>query len=257
MCGVVVRPRRSIRGALSFDARPPSMFLISSTGRCGTLALTRCLSDSSDHEVAHEPEPLLREAWLKHHAMPYMTQSFLDRMAFYGRAASSGISYGESFRTPNLLADVLAVAPTIPLLIIVRDPEGYVRSAHSRGVLGKGDLWDEYRLMPAEYDLAAPLALRIALHWQTVNRYLLDVAAQHDLTRVVLHQPLDPVIDDLCEFVGVQITDRENLRAGLASRPNQATTHDDPEGFQDVKALCRPLWEEVLDRAVGGRSSVR
>jgi hypothetical protein len=225
------------------------MFLIASTGRCGTLALTCALNRSSDHEVAHEPEPLLREAWLKHRAMPYATTTFINRMAFYERVASGASCYGESLRTPNLLGDILSVAPATPLLVIVRDPKGYVRSAHSKHVLRKGDVWDKYRLMPADYDSSAPLALRIALHWQTVNRYLLDIAAQHDLARVVLHQPLDAVIDDWTAFLGVRITNRLELCSSLESLPNMSTTHAEPQGFDAVAALCEPTWDQIRERA--------
>jgi hypothetical protein len=229
------------------------MFLIASTGRSGTVAVTEGLNAHSDHEVGHEPEPLLREAWLKHHRRPYWTKAYRTRMAFYRDKVGSGARYGESFRTPNLVTDVLHRAPGSPLLVMVRDPEGYVLSAHARQVLSKDDQWDRYRLLPRRIDPSTPLAVKIALHWQTVNGYLLRAVDRHRPSRVVLFQPLDPVIDSWADFLGAGITDREGLRSYLTSHPNRSTSHDEPEGFDQVAARCRPMWDEIQERA--GRPS--
>ena len=74
------------------------MFLIASTGRSGTVALTEGLNACSDTTVGHEPDPLLREAWLKHRRRPYWTRAYRRRMAFYADQHASGSRYGESFR---------------------------------------------------------------------------------------------------------------------------------------------------------------
>jgi hypothetical protein len=168
------------------------MFIIATSGRCGTQAICEGLARFSESEVRHEPEPMLEEAWLKHTGKDYRTPLFEARMA--GFAGRDDSACGESFRAANLLADVRAAAPHTRFLIVVRKPSDYIRSAHSKGVLRRGDGWDRFRLMPE--DAPAPLALRIASHWQTINAYLLDFAEQHRCP-VVTHRDWIDLIDRL------------------------------------------------------------
>ncbi len=235
--------------ALDADPYTPPVFLIASSGRSGTAALTYGLTMHSDTEVAHEPDPLLHEAWLKHRRRPYWTKTYRARMADYKAKARSGQRYGESFRTSNLVPDVMRQVGTCPLLVLARDPEGYVKSAHSRQVLSKNDQWDQWRLVPRRQDPDLPLALRIADHWITVNRYLLNAVDRYSPSRVVLHQPLDPVIDDWADFLGITITKRAELSEYLSEKPNKSLTFDLPEGFELVAERCHPMWEELQSRA--------
>lgn len=226
------------------------MFFIASSGRSGSVAVTEGLNSWSDHEVRHEPDPLLREAWLRHHRRPWFTRAYRDRLRLYRSQHRSGALYGESIRTPNLLGAFLRAAPGTPLLVLARDPESYVRSAHSRQVLSKDDQWDRYRLLPRDDDRGDPLAVRIARHWLTVYGYLLDVAERHEPSQVVLFQPIDPVIESWAEFLGVQVTDRESLSAYLSSRPNRSLSSEEPEGFARVEPLCRDMWDRIRRMAV-------
>lgn len=221
------------------------MFFIASSGRSGSVAVTEGLNSWSDHEVRHEPDPLLREAWLKHHRRPWFTRAYLARLRLYRQKARTGVAYGESVRTPNLLGAFLRAAPGSPLLVLARDPESYVRSAHSRQVLSKDDQWDRYRLLPRDDDPDDPLAVRIARHWLTVYGYLLEVVERHDPSRVALFQDIDPVIERWAGFLGVRITDRTALSGYLSSRPNRSTSFDEPEGFELVEPLCREMWERL------------
>ena len=225
------------------------MFLIASTGRTGTLALTRGLDAFSDHEVAHEPDPLLREAWLKHRGLPYDGERLRERAAVYARRHAGDELYGESVRTPNLLPELLTAVPGAPLLVIVRDPVGYVRSAHRRRVLRKGDEWDRYRLMPEGDDPERATSVRLAHHWCTVNRYLFAAVEGHAPSAVVLHQPLGAVVESLARFLGVTVTDRNALSGFLATRPNASTVQEEPKGFEQVEPLCRDLWAEARELA--------
>lgn len=231
------------------------MFFIASTGRTGTLALTRGLDTFSDHEVAHEPEPLLREGWLKHRGRPFDSAVLEDRLAAYARRHAAGERYGESVRTPNLLPELLAAAPGAPLLVIVREPVAYVRSAFERRVLRKGDEWDHYRLMPEDDDPEEPIARRLARHWGTVNRYLVRAVEGYESGAVALHQPLDTVVESWAGFLGVSLTDRAGLAGYLATRPNRGLTREEPEGLEQVAPLCRAVWEEA--RALARRRSPR
>src|SRR5690349_20386510 len=130
------------------------MFIIATSGRCGTKAICDGLAQFSDHEVRHEPTPtLLEEAWLKHGGSDYRTPTFNARMV--GFAERDGTAYGESFRAPNLLSDIREVAPNTKFLVIVRRPDEYIRSAHIKGVLRRGDGWDQFRLMPPVRDGAS------------------------------------------------------------------------------------------------------
>jgi hypothetical protein len=225
------------------------VFFIASTGRTGTLGLTRGLDAFSDHEVAHEPEPLLREAWLKHRGCPFDGPVLRDRLAAYARRHAAGERYGESMRTPNLLPELLAAAPGAPLLVIVRAPEDYVLSAFERGVLRKDDEWDRYRLLPEDDDPEEPVAIRLARHWCTVNRYLLRAVEGYERAAVALHQPLETVVETWAGFLGVTITDAAGLAGYLATQPNQALTREEPEGLEQVAPLCREVREEARDLA--------
>lgn len=221
------------------------MFFIASSGRAGTLALTHGLDAYSDHEVAHEPDPLLRESWSKHRRLPCDDDRLCERIAFYARCHAAGERYGESVRTPNLLPGFLEAAPGAPLLVIVREPVEWVRSAHRRKVLRKGDEWDRYRLMPDHDRAEHPIAYRLAGHWCTVNRYLLRAAEGHRPSAVVLHQPMAPVVEEWAAFLGVELTDRAALGAYLDTRPNRSECGDEPEGIEQIERLCRRLWDEA------------
>lgn len=171
------------------------MFIIASTGRCGTEALVHALDKGTKHQVYHEPEPtLLEEGWLKHHSREYRHKpKYLGKMLGLAKYRFGG-SYGEAIRAPNLLPDMRCVAPRAKVLVIIRDPLQYIISAHYKGVLSKGNRWDAYRLMPKAIDDTVPLAERIAHHWCVVNNYLLDFAERDSHTTVVLHQPRIPQV---------------------------------------------------------------
>jgi hypothetical protein len=147
------------------------VFVIASSGRCGTLALCAGLDRYSDHRVEHEPEPrLLYEAYLKHVGREYRTPAFEQRLRFFAERA--GERYGQSVRAPSLLPEIAEAAPHARFLILVRPPREYVASAHAKRVLERGDEWDRTRIMPDGDDPEAPLVERLALHWAEVNRYL-------------------------------------------------------------------------------------
>ena len=225
------------------------MFFLASTGRCGTVAICQGLDSFSDHQVEHEPEPLLREAWLKHRVWPYWSSRYRRRLREYADRHQRGEQYGESVRTPNLLRSFVRVAPGARVLIVVRNPIDYVRSAFNRDVLQKDDEWDRYRLVPRRSDRDLPVAMRIGHHWQTVNSYLLDLHRSDVPTRVVLHQPLEQVIENWCEWLGVTLVDSAGLFEFLARKPNRAESIREPEGLAEVQQACEPLWSDLQTEA--------
>ena len=149
------------------------------------------------------------------------------------------------FRAPNLLSDVYEAAPETKFLIVVRPPLGYIRSAHSRGVLQRGDGWDLFRLMP-QHSAELPLAVRIAMHWQTINEYLLDFAEQHGCP-VIIHQDWAQLIDRLPEWLGVGISDPRALVEYWATKPNMSIGTELPDGF-DEPIIAR-ITEPTMARA--------
>lgn len=229
------------------------MFFVASAGRTGTMALTQGLDTFSDHRVAHEPDPLLEEAWSKHRGLPYFTAPLQERTELYARRQAVGERYGESIRTPNLLPELLAAVPRTPLLVIVREPVEWVRSAHRCRVLQKGDEWDRFRLMPEDNREEHPLARRLAGHWRTVNSYLLSFAERYRSATVALHQPMAPVVAAWARALGVTLTRPAELEAFLATRPNRSGPGGDPDGMEQVELLCRELWQEA--RALARRQS--
>lgn len=216
------------------------MFLIASSGRCGTVALAHAFNAHSDHQVDHEEPPrLLEEAWLKHRGQDYRTDDFSTKLARFSQL--SGERFGEAFRGCTLLPDIAAAVPTARFLVLIRDPVGYIPSAHFMKVLNKGgSIWDIHRVMPGDDDPAKPLALRLAGHWDEVNRHLLDFAeTTPNPVRVALHGPLNERIDGWADFLGVQITDRIAVTTLLAGKPNRSETHELPDGWNEPEIRAR------------------
>jgi hypothetical protein len=226
------------------------VFVIASSGRCGTLALCRGLDEFGDHTVEHEPEPrLLREAYLKHTGADHRTETYRERLAFF--AERDGTAYGQSFRAPTLLDDVAEAAPQARFLVLVRDPLEYVVSAHFMKVLARGDEWDAMRIMPPGSDELSH-AERLAAHWTQVNRYLLDFAEREPgQTRVAIVAALEEKIEPLAEHLGVRIERPDEVRTLLAARPNAATNKAVPEGMEHVErgGAWEPVWEEARSLA--------
>jgi len=221
------------------------VFVIASSGRCGTLALCQGLDAFSDHRVEHEPDQPLRDSWLAHQGLPL--EGEMDRWSARLRRRA-GERYGLSWRAPNLLPAVRRAAPDAPVLVIMRPVAEYVLSAHAKRVLSKNSPWDRFRLMPADPAVAAaPLAERIAWHWRTVNDYLLDFAAGDAATTVVLlDRPLEQAVDGWVAVLGASV-DRERMVAMLRTRPNAAPTRAAPPGY-DVATLERigaGTWERA------------
>lgn len=220
------------------------MFIIATSGRCGTKAICDGLAQFSDHEVRHEPAPtLLEEAWLKHNGQDYRTPVYSARMAEF--AERNGNAYGESFRAPNLLRDIKEVAPATKFLIVVRTPAEYIRSAHSKGVLRKNDTWDRFRLMPP-LPGKGTLAARIAMHWKTINDYLLDFA-EHSEVPVVTHRDWFDLVDLLPHFLGVRITNSAAVSNYWNTRPNASIGRDLPDGFDNdvIGEITGSTWQRA------------
>lgn len=226
------------------------MFIIASSGRCGTEAICEGLRQFSDHEVRHEPQPsLLQEGWLKHLGLEYRTAVLNDRMGQFGRLGEA--PYGESFRAANLLPEIRAAAPTAKVLVVVRAPAAYVRSAHYKRVFRKGNDWDRFRLMPKGDWSNRSLAARIALHWRAVNEALLSFAAADVHAKVVIHQPWTNLMDRLPALLGVHATDKPALEAYFASRPNATKGDALPDGYDEIEIsdIAGETWRRALAMA--------
>ena len=226
------------------------MFVIASTGRCGTEAICHGLDRFSDHVVEHEPEPrLLREAHLKHLGEQYRTPTYEERMRFFRDREHA--RYGQSFRAPNLLEDIGSVAAETRFLVVVRTPTEYVVSAHALGVLRRGDEWDQARILPrgvSEASERGSLAARIAWHWDAVNRYLLDFAERSgSRARVVVLGPLEDVLPQWAAWLGVDVGDPGGLREYLASKPNASPSRELPEGYDPatIQRICGETWRRA------------
>lgn len=220
------------------------MFLIASTGRCGTMALCTGLNACSDHTVAHEPEPrLLDEAYRKHIGQSWHTTDYIQQMKFFRQ--HQDISYGQSIRAPNLLENIRTVAPETAVLIIVRNPIEYVLSAHAKRVFTKYNEWDRTRIVPLGVDLqSCSLAEKIALHWLEINRYLLDFAERDYKTKVVTLDRLDDEAHEWVRFLGVSVANHKDLKTILGSRVNASSYNQAPDGFDPALLLwhCESNW---------------
>ena len=226
------------------------MFVIASSGRCGTLALCRGLDEFSDHTVEHEPEPkLLREAYLKHTGEEYRSETYRERLAFFQKR--DGTPYGQSFRAPTLLDDVAGAAPQARFLVLVRHPLEYVVSAHFMRVLRRGDEWDELRIMPPGAD-GLPLAERLLAHWLEVNRYLIDFVKRNPArARLTVVERLEEKIVPLADYLDVRIERPAELRNLLTARPNASEVREPLEGMERIAGggAWEPVWHDAVSRS--------
>lgn len=231
------------------------MFIIASSGRSGTYAICKGLNDHSDHSVMHEPEPqLLEEAFHKHQGLPYQTDALRQRMQFF--AERDEVKYGESFRAPNLLPEILQAAGKTRFLILVRNPLDYVVSAHAKFVFRKeDDPWDRFRIIPdfpEDTFNHFPLAEKIAWHWVAVNRYLLEFAESgFPSAKVAIVADLGAQIHGFADYLGVLIHNREGLNAFLTSHPNASDHHEYPDGYNPdrILSICDNEWKRAQNLA--------
>ncbi len=226
------------------------MFVIASSGRCGTLAICNGLTTFSDYNVMHEPEPrLLEESYLKHHRLNYKTDVLINRIKFFEEMKNQ--NYGESFRAPNILDDISQSIPSTKFLIIIRDPLEYILSAHYKLVFQKDDIWDRMRLIPLDPSIgftSLPLAEKICWHWVTVNHYLLDfVEARKGHVKLVILTELIQQIQDIAYFIDLKILDPTGLANFLSSRPNSSSNKLIPEGY--CNKHLEPIYAKEWERA--------
>lgn len=215
------------------------VFLVASTGRCGTQAICDALDRFTDHTVRHEPEPLLLgEAWKAHQGRWRWSPTYARRMRAFRQADRT--PYGESVRCAPLIDDIARVAPQSRLVVLYRSPEGYLRSAWGRGVMRKGDQWDRWRILPADAVGREPVD-QVALHYAEVNRLLADTTERlGERALVVEVGELDEVVDAITGFVGATVTDRAAMAALLSARPNAGpvgTWGDEPLPEASADAL--------------------
>lgn len=196
-----------------------AVLIIASTGRCGTQAICDVFNEHSDHVVRHEPEPLLlAEAQRAHAGRWRYSPTYISRM--WGFRRNDARPYGESVRCSTLVGDIARVAPNSRVVVLFRQPAGYVTSAWSRGVMRKGDQWDRFRILPADAQGRSTVDL-IGLHYAEVNRILADTLVRlGDRAIAVEVGDLDQVVDQMASFAGITLTDRAAVSALLARRPN-------------------------------------
>jgi len=195
------------------------MFLIASTGRCGTMAVCSALDTHTDHEVEHEPEPLLlRESHRRHVGQWAWTPTAIRKFASLRRRRH--LPYGQSLRCAPLVDPLMRITGSSRLVILCRAPDEYVQSAHSRGVMRRGDDYDRWRILAADLDCQNTEDL-IGSHYVAVNRHLLAVRERFpDRTMVCVADDLERRIDGIAAFVGASIADPLGIREHLAARPN-------------------------------------
>lgn len=229
------------------------MFIVASTGRCGTQAVCDAFEQFTDHRVRHEPEPLLlEEAYRAYHHRWRVTPTYLRRMLGFRKL--DGTAYGESVRCPTLLDDLARFAPRSRFVVLFRSPGGYVRSAWGRGVLRKGGPWDRWRILPAEAE-GRDVVDRIALHYAEVNRLLADTVERLGDRALVLEVgELDEVVDAMATFTGAVISDRAGMADLLTRRPNAGGTSGwdadpCPEVSADVQAVADAAYARLRSLA--------
>ncbi|HRR14830.1 MAG TPA: hypothetical protein P5144_09895 [Thermoanaerobaculia bacterium] len=231
------------------------MLLVCSSGRCATLALCEAINRFTSAQMEHEPAPrLLRESWLCHLGLDYWTPLLSGRIAFFRERL--GERYGQTLRAAPLLPDLAHALSSARFVLLFREPDAYVRSASSRGVLARGDEWDLYRLMPLDVDLSEhSRAERIGLHWLSVNTHLVSFAKafpERSLAIVVAH--LEDDLASIVSFADWRVDDYPSLSRHLVSRPNAGGVPgfpvEDPASIRhEIRDRLTILWSEICSIA--------
>lgn len=189
--------RRAIAGLPRFpsveEVLESPCFFVLSTGRCGTLLITKILSNSSRLRVEHNPKPELEYASKIVHRDNLSVQAqeiaiLASRFdLFFLDTLLRGKIYIETNNRISLFAHGLAnLLPNSKFIHIVRDPADFVRSGMRRGYYQEG-VTQHQRLDGTSYSPWSSFSRleKIAWEWNEINGRIEDFKGKVDSTRVI------------------------------------------------------------------------
>lgn len=232
------------------------MFIVASTGRCGTMALCGALDAYSDHRMQHEQEPLLlAESYYAWAGKSRLSSDYLRRMRNWHLTQHA--KYGEAVRCAALITDIARAARQCRVLFLFRKPLQYLHSAWGRGVMRKGDIYDRYRILPPEAAVRSPVD-QILFHFAAVNSLLAEAARRLGPQGLAIEVgDLDQDIERMTTFLGVRITNRQAVSEQLATRLNAGprapwTAQPLPEPSADAMTAAELAYRNFTSLASNG-----
>lgn len=168
-------------------------FFVLSTGRCGTLLISKILAKSSCLRVEHNPKPELEYASkvvhrddLNLHAQEIaVLASRFD--LFFLDTLLRGKIYVETNNRISLFAPALAkLLPNAKFIHLVRDPADFVRSGMRRGYYQEG-VTQHQRLDGSNYSVWNNFSRieKIAWEWNEINSKIEEFKSNVDSNRVL------------------------------------------------------------------------
>lgn len=253
------RPRDSAMIGLASGIGRPDFFLLTGTGRCGTMLLAKLLSEADDAVCQHE-------ACFRHQSMVdfcvrgdlrgYQTDIQAQLMPKIAAEKKAGRIYGVSSGHAYFALDQLyeQFGSRARFVLVVREPSEFVRSALARGFF---DPTHPNRLEQTPPPPDDPIAPRWAQasplekclwYWRLVNGHVLSVFGHlpQQVCRAVRMEDLSTeVVMNLRDFMGIRGLPQGLISQGLSRRVNIS-----PRGGanEHVNPYSQPITLPTLDQ---------
>lgn len=220
------------------NPKDPYFYLITGTGRCGTMLLADLLSQATDAICEHEQcfrHQSMVEYGLHSTSLGYQVDirdQLLPRIeAARGNGKLYGVSSGHAYFALDQLYEQFG--DRARFILMVREPSEFVRSALARGFFdpGHANYCNQATPSPndpiaARWDSATPLEKNL-WYWQRVNSYAINRFAQlpADVCKVVRMEDLNAaVVASLCDFLGIHGLSESQIALGLNNPVNVSPT---------------------------------
>lgn len=165
-----------------------SPVFVLSTGRCGTMLLTKILSTFSGAEVYHEPYPEFiwhnKYAYENHSINPLTVSMIFDaaRYEMIRLAFLNNKTYIETNNRITFFAHQIAeLYPNAKFIHLIREPVSFVKSGFGRNWYHGKTIYDEGRIIDhtgVERWRKYETIEKIAWLWGTTNDFILDFKSQ-------------------------------------------------------------------------------
>ena len=220
------------------DVLDQAYVFVLSTGRCGTLLMTKILSRSSDLCVQHNPKPELEYASAVLHRDNLGVEAQMLAMLaarfdiFFLDCYLRGKTYVETNNRISLFAPGLSrLLPKAKFIHLVRNPADFVRSGMRRNYYKQGFI--QHQRLDGSQNLcwqSFSQLEKIAWEWNEINLKIEDFKASTNTDRILTIKSEDlyekkQTISQLFDFLGVSnpfygVKQEQSLREILANPVN-------------------------------------
>lgn len=220
--------------------KAPHFYLITGTGRCGTMLLADLLSQANDALCEHEQcfrHQSMVEFGLHSTSKGYQ-EDIRDQLIPRINAARDGgklygVSSGHAYFALNQLYEQFGT--NARFILMVREPSEFVRSALARGFFDPShpNYCDQASPSPddpiaSRWSSATPLEKNL-WYWQHVNNYAINCFEKlpAEMWKVVRMEDLNTsVVTSLCEFLGIHGLGAAQIEQGLSNPVNVSPTDE-------------------------------